>query len=175
MLLLLVNTIAAPLSLWGRRRSPWSLGAKTSPPPPGASYLPHALETWTRGPLREGKQQTFERALDWGGGARRGGTPAGGLWCPLAWALWTKGRRCLPLLSARDLAFFILGRSGLETSTPRPGSPPPPPPAPTSRTERFRWAKVDLRRAAGAAPSCESVPELQSLGRGGRTPVLYPS
>lgn len=57
---------------------------------------------------------------------------------------------------------------GHPTSRP-PALPTPPPrsPAPTSRTERFRWAKVGLRRAAGAARTGESVRESQPLGLGG--------
>lgn len=49
--------------------------------------------------------------------------------------------------------------------TPPPSLPPPP--EPTSRAERFRWAKVGLRRAAGAARNGESGLESQPLGRGG--------
>lgn len=111
----------------------------------------------------------------WGGGE---------WWDPLRWpllpsrrALWTAGRRYPPVpvstsgffhfLGERG-KFFLRGRSGLETSTPRPGHPTSSTTlCATCRTERFRWRKVNLSRVAGAAGSGESVREPQPLGQGG--------
>lgn len=151
----------------------------TSTPPSQSFSSPPRPRELDSGPLSEGKELTFERALD---GGRRGpgsvGTPAGGLCCPLAGSLWTtqrRGRSCR--VSASGFSSFVFwGGVNLAFRGDQGWRPPlyalDHPTSSTSPCANFedRAFQVaeggSLGRAAGAARSGESVREPESLGQG---------
>lgn len=170
MLLLLVNTIAAPLTAgggmgWATRGSLISWSDDLAPL--GSVHLSSPTRSRAGpGDAWGTEEQTFECALP---GPETGvgevvGIPAGGLCYLPAGALRTTERNCPPLPGQRKwlLIFHFWGR-GLSLAFRGDRSCRPPhhalgshhapalPPAPTSRIQCFRRLKVDRRRAGGAA------------------------